>query len=79
MILDFQEEYRYRCFFTMPLNIGIGKYTITAAIHTEATHHDQCSHWLDHAESFEVAGIRGALFGGLCRLEPEISFERIKE
>ena len=78
-ILTFEKGHHYQCLFKMPLNIGIGKYSITAAIHSEATHHEHCSHWLDHAEDFEVAGIKGPLFGGICRLEPTISLVEIEK
>ena len=61
----------------MPLNIGTGKYSITAAVHSNDTHLDNCSHWLDYASDFEVAGMVGEQFIGLCRLEPEVKFEKV--
>jgi len=64
--------------FKMPMNIGPGKYTITAAIHTEDTHVHRCFHWEDCACSFEVAGILGNFFSGIARLEPEVSAEIMK-
>jgi len=72
--IDFQKDIDYICTFSMPLNIGIGKYSITTAIHSDDTHLDNCSHWLDHATDFEVAGVKGNLFVGVCRLEPIIKF-----
>ena len=56
---------------SMPLNIGIGKYSLSVAIHTKDTHIEHCSHWLDDACTFEIAGIKGNMFIGLCRLEPK--------
>jgi lipopolysaccharide transport system ATP-binding protein len=73
--INFEKNKKYTCVFRMPLNIGTGKYSITAAIHSEDTHLENCSHWLDNACDFEVAGIEGNLFVGLCRLEPSIRFE----
>lgn len=70
--IDFKAGYYYDCNFTLPLNIGTGKYSITAAIHSQDTHLEECAHWFDHATDFEVAGITGEMFVGLCRLEPEI-------
>jgi lipopolysaccharide transport system ATP-binding protein len=70
--LNFQEGKRYICTFEMPLNIGVGKYSITTAIHSNENHLDNCSHWLDYATDFEVAGVQGELFIGVCRLEPKI-------
>lgn len=67
-----KEGERFTCTFTMPLNLGAGKYTITAAIHEDETHLQKCYHWLDNGATFEVAGNVGAVFAGLCRLEPAI-------
>lgn len=76
MPIDFEKDQRYIITFSMPLNIGIGKYSITAAIHSQDQHIDNCSHWIDHAAQFEVAGIVGHLFAGICRLEPTISLDK---
>ena len=70
--INFKADCHYHCNFTLPLNIGTGKYSITAAIHSQDTHLEECAHWFDHATDFEVAGIAGEMFVGLCRLEPEI-------
>jgi lipopolysaccharide transport system ATP-binding protein len=78
-ILNFQKDENYLCSFTMPLNIGIGKYSITAAVHLEDTHLANCSHWLDHAADLEVAGVKGELFVGLCKLHPSITFTKINQ
>jgi len=77
--LSFEKDNRYRCSFKMPLNIGTGKYSLTVAIHSNETHLQNCSHWLDYAVDFEVAGIKGAYFIGLCKLEPKIDFDRINK
>jgi len=73
--VNFKANQNYTCIFTMPLNIGTGKYSITTAIHSEDKHLDDCSHWLDYAENFEVVGVLGSSFIGLCRLEPNIRFK----
>lgn len=65
------------CRFHMPLNIGPGKYTLTAALHTKDTHLEECMHWADNLVTFEVAGNQGQYFTGLCKLRPEI--EIVKE
>ena len=75
--INFEQNKKYICSFSMPLNIGTGKYSITAAIHSNDTHLDNCSHWLDYASDFEVAGIVGAQFIGISRLEPEVKFEKV--
>ncbi len=75
--LDFKKDKEYLCNFNMPLNIGIGKYSITTAIHSQDTHLDNCSHWLDHATDFEIAGVKGNSFIGICRLQPTIEFKEV--
>ncbi len=77
-VIDFIGQHKYRCRFTMPLNIGIGKYSITAAVHSQENHLSNCSHWLDHATSFEIAGIIGPQFIGLSKLDPQIIFKKIE-
>jgi lipopolysaccharide transport system ATP-binding protein len=72
--INFKKDREYICQFNMKLNIGVGKYSITTAIHSNENHLDNCSHWLDHASIFEVVGVRGNLFIGVCRLEPKIKF-----
>jgi lipopolysaccharide transport system ATP-binding protein len=76
--INFEKNNNYLCYFSMPLNIGTGKYSITTAIHSQDTHLDNCSHWLDHATDFEIAGVQGNSFIGICRLEPTIYFKRVE-
>ncbi len=66
----------YICDFVMDMNIGPGKYTVTAAIHTDDNHIDSCFNWMDRAIDFEVAGIMGSLFNGVAYLKPSISIRR---
>lgn len=58
--------------FTMAIDLAPGKYTVTAALHTQENHVEKCYHWIDSAANFEVAGVLGPLFTGLCRLRPTI-------
>jgi len=73
--LDFEADKKYHCQFRMPFNIGVGKYSLTAAVHSKEHHLDDCSHWLDYAADFEIAGVIGDMFVGICRLEPKFSIE----
>jgi lipopolysaccharide transport system ATP-binding protein len=66
------EQGKWQVRFTMAMDIAPGKYTVTAALHTQENHTEQCYHWMDGAANFEVAGILGDLFSGLCRLRPRI-------
>lgn len=59
--------------FEMKFNLGVGKYTLTAAVHDNENHIDNCYHWVDFAGDFEIAGVKGAIFNGICRLEPTIT------
>jgi len=75
--IDFEIDTNYTCEFLIDMNIGIGLYSITAAIHSSDSHLENCSHWLDNACSFEiVSGIKKE-FVGICRLEPKIFFNKI--
>ena len=58
-------------------NIGPGKYSITAAIHSGAIHVDECFHWMDKSAVFEVVAGDGAIFAGLVRLTPDLHVENI--
>ena len=75
--INFKKGSLYSCCFLMPLNIGAGKYSITAAVHSDDTHLENCSHWLDYGTDFEVAGVVNEKFIGLCRLEPQITFDSL--
>lgn len=76
--LDFKKDKNYNCKFNLPLNIGRGKYTITVAVHSKDNHLTNCSHWLDNACSFEIAGIKGNYFLGMSKLYPEIKFKELE-
>lgn len=56
--------------FRFPMRLAPGKYTITLALHDGVDHTQHCYHWWDNALCFEVSGIRGPQFGGVCNLDP---------
>lgn len=68
-----REGCRYEISFRLRMDLGPGKYTLTVAVHSGENHLDQCYHWRDHLVNFEIAGYRGPLFTGLCRLYPTLS------
>ncbi len=74
---SFQEGYSYICKFDMDMNIGVGKYSLTTAIHSSFDHLEECVHWVDNACEFEIAGVKGNLFIGICRLEPRIELRKV--
>ncbi len=70
----------YTCTFSMQLNIGEGKYTIGAALHTSDWHTNDCYHWIDDDFSFQVLGDINNFSIGLCKLYPNITYkEKIDE
>ncbi|SMC76616.1 lipopolysaccharide transport system ATP-binding protein [Desulfocicer vacuolatum DSM 3385] len=60
-------------------NVGPGKYSITAALHTGSNHIDECFHWLDKGTVFEVISGNGHIFTGLLRLTPELYMDATKQ
>ena len=73
--LSLQSNKSYICTYTMKLNIGVGQYTLGAALHTSDWHTELCYHWFDNALEFSVFGTKENLFIGLCKLEPTIHFK----
>jgi len=71
-------QLRYRCTFTVPMNIAPGKYNVTAALHVGESHLETCYNWQDNATEFVVAGIKGHLFAGLAKLESRIECGELK-
>lgn len=65
--------------FTFHLNIGAGKYTLTAAVHRDQTHVEESYHWCDNMLSFEVAGTKGYLFSGLSKLDVGLNIKNFGE
>ena len=59
--------------FAMPMNLGDGLYTLTAAVHEGETHTQTCYDWVDQALAFQVLPNPMERFTGLCRLEPRIA------
>ncbi|MEA1892777.1 MAG: ABC transporter ATP-binding protein [Campylobacterota bacterium] len=76
--LSLKEHKTYICVYSMRLNIGVGQYTLGAALHTSDWHTELCYHWVDNALNFNISGTKENLFIGLCRLEPSINFTEVK-
>ena len=56
-------------------NLGTGKYSISAAIHTGSSHVDECVHWMDKGAVFEIVAGDGCFFTGIVRLTPDLHVE----
>jgi len=67
----------YICSYDMKLNIGAGKYTLGAALHTQDWHTELCYHWLDNAVNFEILSAKENFSIGLCKLEPTITIKEV--
>jgi homopolymeric O-antigen transport system ATP-binding protein len=72
LALNLRKGMTSTCVFRLRMDLGPGKYTVTAATHSHDTHADDCFHWVDSAAEFEVAGNRDAYFTGVCKLYPVI-------
>ncbi|WP_320034570.1 ABC transporter ATP-binding protein [Halarcobacter sp.] len=75
--IDVEKNKKYKLSWDIPLNIGVGKYTITVAITNGENHLDNCFHWLDDVEEFEISVNTLEKFIGICKLEPKVSNEVI--
>lgn len=69
----------YEVTFRLRMDIGIGKYTVTAAVHADESHVHGCYHWCDRVAVFEVAGILGERFAGICRLTPSLQITQDRD
>lgn len=63
---------KFEAVWSFIMNLGPGKYTLTTALHVGPDHTVECLHWEDGILEFEVAGIIGPNFVGLCKLDPSL-------
>jgi lipopolysaccharide transport system ATP-binding protein len=75
--ISVKKDTKYICKYSLKLNIGTGKYTLGAALHTSDWHTENCYHWIDNGVGFNILGTKENLFIGLCRLEPTIDFTKV--
>ena len=59
--------------FQFPAELAPAPYTVSAALHSQENHLENCYHWCDNISRFEVAGVNGAVFSGVCRLPTRIA------
>lgn len=60
--------------FSFPVNLGVGSYTISVALHSAATHIGTNYDWRDRALMFNVVNISKAKFVGLNWLESVVDY-----
>ncbi|ASP37511.1 ABC transporter ATP-binding protein [Bacterioplanes sanyensis] len=58
--------------FALPMNLAVGKYTVTLALHSEQHHLEHCYHWIDNYIGFEIAGSRVPPFAGVVALTTKL-------
>ena len=58
------------------LNLGVGKYTLTVALHLGPDHTIECLHWADAICTFDIAEFEGSKFIGICCLKPELIVQK---
>lgn len=63
--------------FVFRVDLGMGSYSVTAALHTGRSHVNRCFHWRDNAASFDVIGVIGYEFSGTARLYPTVTCSSI--
>ncbi len=62
--------------FRLELNIGHGTYSVSVAVHTDATHVDENFDWWDQALVFQVAPVAARRFVGTALLPVEATLRR---
>ena len=70
---NLKRDKEYNLTYTLDMDIGSGKYSISIALAVGETHLDYCLHWLDFAVNFEIAGNLGYNFIGISKLNSSIS------
>lgn len=78
MSVNFLENSLYLCSFSIPMNLGIGKYIVSVALHSGKSHNENCMHFIENACTFEINSVKGFYFIGLCNLPIEFSMKEVK-
>ena len=59
---------RFDVCFDLPLDLGDGLYSVTAALHGGASHVESCYDWIEQALAFQILPDPAVRFTGICRL-----------
>lgn len=65
--------------FKFNVNLGIGSYSITLALHADDTHLGKNYQWKDQALLFEVVNMSKNKFTGMTWMEPKLEYEYVSE
>jgi len=71
--INVKQSQQYQANFEVKMDIAPGKYSVTLALHSQESHIDDCYHWVDNEVTFEVAGVVGYQFSGVCRLPTSLN------
>jgi lipopolysaccharide transport system ATP-binding protein len=63
--------------FAMPLDLGPGEFTLSAAVHAAMNHTDGNYYWGDRLLNFKVVADGKTHFIGIARLHPKISIKKL--
>lgn len=63
--------------FQMPMNLGEGLYSVTAAVHSGENHTEDCFDWVEQALTLQVLPNPQERFTGLVRLPTEIEIQSV--
>ncbi len=63
--------------FKMRMNLGPGDYFLTAAIHSDRDHLEDCRDWIDNVLAFQVLSTIPE-FVGIARLDPEVKIRAVR-
>lgn len=73
---EMREGEFFRVDFETEMNLGVGLYSITAAIHTGHNHTEVCYDWIERAAGFQILPSASEPFIGVCRLPMRIQFAK---
>ena len=65
--------------YAMQLNLGVNTYSLTVALHKEATHVTENFDWVNTILVFKVMPSSKQFFSGYCRMEPYFSVTSLSE
>ncbi|WP_079913847.1 ABC transporter ATP-binding protein [Paenibacillus sp. 32352] len=72
----FEKDNSYTITFSQKLNIGIGTYSVTVAVHDSYHHLDKNYDWLEQAATFQIISGQEAPFVGVAFLESSVHLEK---
>jgi lipopolysaccharide transport system ATP-binding protein len=67
----------YQITYRMKMNIGPGKYTVSAALQMDPLREARRLHWIDRGGEFEIISSAAGNFTGLCKLDPRIEINPV--